>query len=424
MPVSRKFFSSSTVVCIALFVACMVRYWVRYVPTEEVQRGPETFHLAWNLYEKGLFASPFDALETGPSAHLAPAFPAFLAVTMRVFGNEAVGMYAIKLAAALVLSLQLALFPAFSRILGMGALNGVVAALIWIVGKQRFVYSWESFYAAFLVAVACCVYRRCLDSNPRGAPGLMSLLGCVMGFTLLVAPAAGAIFAVWICWEIWRRKAAFPKGRILPLFFLPVMIIAPWIARNYFVFHRFIPVRDDFGLELSVSNNDCAQFGIARSIESGCFNRVHPNHSLSEAKKVLELGEPEYNEMRLREALHWISAHPREFIQLSALRVMAFWMPSETEPAHYAAGGRRLERAVVYCMTILSVAGLLVLYRQDIRSAAVCASCLLAFPLVYYVVEFEDRYRYPVMWVTFLLGSLPITNCLNSFLRSKRRLHG
>jgi len=30
-------------------------------------------------------------------------------------------------------------------------------------------------------------------------------------------------------------------------------------------------------------------------------------------------------------------------------------------------------------------------------------------PLIYYTVEYEYRYRYPILWVTFLLGSLLIT---------------
>jgi hypothetical protein len=74
-----------------------------------------------------------------------------------------------------------------------------------------------------------------------------------------------------------------------------------------------------------------------------------------------------------------------------------------------------LERVVIYLMTLLSGAGLLILYQRDARSAAICMSCLTLYPLVYYIVQFEDRYRYPVMWVTFLLGALPITTYVKGF---------
>ena len=192
-------------------------------------------------------------------------------------------------------------------------------------------------------------------------------------------------------------------------------------------------MRDNLGLELSLSNNDCAQFGISLNNLSGCDFKGNPNVNKDEAKKVLQLGEVEYNKLQSRDALRWIIDHPARFMKLTAMRFVVFWIPNESgkiflitptrlpavtpKPAGAAATGdstggppsRRLERAVIYLMTLLSGIGLVILYRQDIESMAVCMSCLTIFPLIYYVVEFEDRYRYPVLWVTFLLGTLPIT---------------
>jgi len=109
--------TSCLLACIVLFSAGLWRYWVSYSPSDFVFRGPESFRLAHNLYDTGNFANPFGALATGPSAHLSPVLPEFLALLMKVFGDRSAGIYAIKLAAAPVLSLQLALFPVFSRIL-------------------------------------------------------------------------------------------------------------------------------------------------------------------------------------------------------------------------------------------------------------------------------------------------------------------
>jgi hypothetical protein len=151
-------------------------------------------------------------------------------------------------------------------------------------------------------------------------------------------------------------------------------------------------------------------FGIAQNIDSGCFAKVHPNVNIEEARKVLAYGEPKYNDLKLREALYWIKTHPARFFRLCALRVAAFWMPPATGgPYSLLGSGRRLERVVVYVMTLLSVAGLFILYRRDSLSASLCVMCLGLFPLIYYIVQYEWRYRYPILWVTFLLGSLPIT---------------
>jgi hypothetical protein len=397
-------------VCIALFFAALSRYWVSYVPTDSVSREPESFRLAHNLYDNGKFANPFAALDTGPSAHLSPVFPSFVALLMKVFGDGSAGIYAIRLAATLVLSLQLALYPVFSRILGMGEINGVIGASIWIAAKPRIVYNHEELYVAILLAVACCCYRRCLDEEAQARSRLTWLLGSLMGFLILTCQTVAPIYATWLAWEVGRLKYAFFKWSVMPLVLLPVVIIAPWTIRNYSVFHSFTRIRDNFGLELSVSNNDCAQFGISVNEQTGCFQNIHPNKNVNEARKVMELGEIKYNALQLREALRWISSHPARFIKLSILRFIAFWMPTENLNNPYACGRHR-ERVVIYLITLLSVLGLVILCQRDIKSGLLLISCLTVFPLVYYLVQFEDRYRYPIMWATFLLGAMPLTAC-------------
>ena len=175
-------------------------------------------------------------------------------------------------------------------------------------------------------------------------------------------------------------------------------------------------MRDDFGLELAVSNNDCAHFAIRINLDSGCFDSEHPNGSLAEAMKVAQMGEAHYNDQRLHEASGWIKNHRTRFMQLTGMRLIAFWLPTETGTIHYAGTGRRLERSLIYLMTLMSIAGVWILYRQDRKSGYICLSCLVLYPLVYYIVQFIDRYRYPILWLTFLLGSLPIARFLSTML--------
>jgi hypothetical protein len=396
---------------VVLFVVSLSRYWVRFDPSESLRRGfGEPTALAHALNDEGTFANPFAVLDTGPSAHLSPVFPTFMALLMKVFGAGSAGAYALKWAAILTVSLQLALYPLFSRILGMGEINGIIAASIWIVAKPRLSGDWEALYAATLVAVACCCYRLYLARQLQRRPKMAWLLGCLMGFLIFTLPTMAPVYATWLAWEIWRQGSAFLRRSLVPLVLLPILVIAPWTIRNFLVFHRFIFIRDNFGLELSVSNNDCAQFGIQANLASGCFDKLHPNHNVNEARKVMEMGEVKYNDLRLREALHWIGSHSVRFTELCLMRFTAFWMPTETFTIHYTSG-RRLERVLIYLMTLLSVGGLVILYQRDVTSAAIVLSCLTVFPLIYYVVQFQDRYRYPIMWMTFLLGALPITTC-------------
>ena len=189
--------------CFLLFLAALARYWVVFDSGVEVKFDPEPWRLARNIASRGQFANPFPSLETGPSAHLAPAYPALLALFIRVFGDGSVGVYIIRFAAATVMSLQVALFPVFSRVLGMGMLNGAIAAIIWISAKvganapsrnQTLVLdTWEGFYAAILVAGAACCYRRYLSSSESGSTHLAVLLGCLVGALILTSPTAATV---------------------------------------------------------------------------------------------------------------------------------------------------------------------------------------------------------------------------------------
>ena len=408
---------SCATACVVLFLATLARYWVNYDPSASLDG--ESWRLVHNLLNKHQFANPFEPLDTGPSAHIAPAWLVFLAFVMKTFGGGVAGdVYAIRLSAVLIIALTTALFPVFSRRLGMGELNGIIGACIWILGKPMMV-PWDGFYGAILLAVACYVYRGYLEQPGQRAGRLAWILGCLMGFLMLTIPGVAPLLAAGLAWEIWRRKIAFFKVSLLPLILLPALIVTPWTVRNYLVFHSLVPIRDNFGLELSTGNNDCTQFSAASNWASGCTESEHPNLNLNEARKVLELGEPKYFELRRQEALHWIGDHPARIPKLTAMRFVFFWIPSESGKFHVGLGfvgpGRHLERVVIYLMTLLSGVGLLMLYQRDARSAAICMSCLTLYPLVYYIVPFEDRYRIPIMWVTFLLGALPITTYMTRF---------
>jgi hypothetical protein len=406
---------------VLLFLTSLGRCWASYNPGASDPGASESWHLALNLYRSGEFANPFATLDTGPSAHLSPVFPAFLAVLMRVFGGKTAEASA--LAAAAVLSFQVALYPTLSKIFGMGEINGIVAALALIFAGPRLNWAWDAHYVAILLAAVSCCYRRYLDESELTRRKLAWLLGASWGFLIFTSPAVAPIYATWIALEAWHRKGAFWARSLAPLVLLPILIVLPWAVRNYLVFHRFPIIRDNFGLELSVSNNDCAGPTMSGNFRSGCFATNHPNGSVNEARRVLELGEVRYNELKLREALSWIRVHPGRFAKLSIERFVAFWMPVNSFSILEENRGRWLEFGTTYLMTILSGIGLVALYRRDVKSALVLASCLAAFPPVYYVVQSSIRYRYPIMWVTFLLGAIPITMCAQRLLQSMMKSH-
>jgi hypothetical protein len=167
----------------------------------------------------------------------------------------------------------------------------------------------------------------------------------------------------------------------------------PWFIRNYRQFHAIFFIRDNFGLELSTSNNACAGPTLLGNLISGCHNQTHPNPNAAIAGEVIDKGEVQFNRDRLREALAWIQSNPRAFAWLTARRFIRFWFP-------YLNGFRYAIPTGM--LTILSFAGLVWMFRRHRRTALLFTSTLLVYPFIHYLIQFEARYRYPIFWATLL----------------------
>jgi hypothetical protein len=361
--------------------------------------GYESLQLACSLAEKGTFSDPFQVLATGPSAHLSPLFPFFLSVLMRWFGENTYAGLALSWALVVVLGLQLALLPFLARHFGLGLNTGALAAIVFLVAKLPPYPMWESFYAA-LLAVALSFFMYDIVTG-RFSPAKAITAAVLWGIFLWLAAVPLLIMLAWLAWVLVRTR--LPQHQKLVLLLVPFLIISPWLMRNYRVFGHFIFMRDNLGLELAVSNNPCAAFWFKANELSQCFGENHPNKAAGEAEKVRNLGEYEYNRVRMREALDWIKSNPGPFTSLTFQRIVAFWFPS---PSGNPLRDTQVPLGIllVWFMGLLSVPGLWLMWKKNRDAAAILLLWLLLFPLIYYLIQFDVRYRYPILWVTILSG--------------------
>jgi hypothetical protein len=214
---------------------------------------------------------------------------------------------------------------------------------------------------------------------------------------LWINPAPLLVMLAWLAF-VWV-ETKLPPNQKLALLIVPFVLVSPWLVRNYATFGHLVFMRDNLGLELAVSNNPCSTFWFKANEFSDCFGENHPNKSLAEAEKVRELGEYAYNQMRMRQALNWIRSNPRHFLILTGQRFVAFWLPSVTgnpfSDTRMPAG-----LLLIWFMALLSVPGLWLMWKQNREAAAVLMLWLLFFPPMYYIIQFDVRYRYPILWVT------------------------
>jgi hypothetical protein len=106
---------------------------------------------------------------------------------------------------------------------------------------------------------------------------------------------------------------------------------------------------------------------------------------------------------------------------LSRERFVAFWFPNEDgDPIDEVFTRRvepRIQRILVYGTTFLSVVGFF-LAVCDTHGALIVGLWLGIYPLIYYFVQYEDRYRYPISVDHLLVGCIP--GCC-SFKKGKQR---
>jgi 4-amino-4-deoxy-L-arabinose transferase-like glycosyltransferase len=373
--------------------------------------GWETGRIARSIAMGHGFSSPFTIEYTGPTAWLAPIYPCILAAVFKVFG---VYTFASSWVILTINSLFSALncVPIYYIALRcFGRKAALWSTWIWALLPYSMYYAihwaWETALAALLLS---CVFLLSLrmagigNSLPpefetaRFARKDWMLFGLLWGLIALVNPSLLLWLPLLGIWLLWRQAGGVGlKTPLLSATFAGLIfaaVLAPWTIRNYRVFHRFIPVRSNFGEELRLGNADDA-VGIWRSY-------VHPSQYPIQLHLYEQVGETAFIEMRKREALDFIRAHPGKFMSLCVKRFIYYWFDT---PMTNWSGNLRLYRNVLFFFTsVVAFGGLWVLLRARHPAKFLFASLLFAAPLLYYLTFPHPRYRHPIEPVILILG--------------------
>ncbi|HXP88273.1 MAG TPA: hypothetical protein VN841_26315 [Bryobacteraceae bacterium] len=385
------------VVSLLLLAACFSNYrpWTQPTALQGVPIVSEAVRVADNLYRSGEFANPFGTLPTGYTALVPPGYPILVSGLFKLFGEGRGGWIVLSCLPVLALGLQMALLPWFSRILGYNPWTGVLAALFALLTKPLSYEQWEAHEAGLLTLVLAAAV--CYWSKHSYTAGAAWMTGGLAGLTICFQPVIAPVYLGWMV--LTAGRAILRNRRTIPLWAVPVLLCAPWMVRNELRLGTMW-IRDGLGIELNVSFNDCAPFGFEQSQRQACFGRFHPNQNLEEALAVRRLGEAAYNRERMRNAFEWIVAHPGRAARLVAGRTWLFWFPSIDRWPEYLRN--RQQSLIFWALTLATLGGVRLSLKHRTPGALVVGTLLALFPLVYYIVQFDPRYRYPILWVTWL----------------------
>lgn len=369
-----------------------------------ISNGAENVRVARSLAARGAFADPFASLPTGSTAHVAPFYPIFYSAFLRVLGTGSAALLVLWACNVGFLAAQMGLLPLLSHRLHLGILPGILAATLGTFSLYAPIDTrWECFLAGLLLLMA---FLKTESSINRGSREAILAAGILWGLAILTNPVMVLLMAAWplcrmLAQSSQRRFASARRFAVIAA--LALLVVIPWVGRNYFRFGSLFFVRDNLGLELHTANNPCAAPSLRENIQSGCHFRTHPNANASIAAQLAAAGEIAFNSAKLREAWTWINTHRSDFLILSLRRFRLFWLPEVERP---------VEAALVWMVTLLSLAGLWAIARKNPVAAALMATAWLVFPLVYYVTQFDPRYRYPIYWTSLLPAGYGLARAL------------
>lgn len=387
----------------------------------------EPINTGYFLALRGSLAKPFKTLNTGPTAHVAPGYPLLVGLVALVFGAYTRGfdlaVHVLSMAAA---AAQYALLPPLARAFfgqaRIGVIVGLMAALVPIRLALETRGDFETTYIGLLLALLFLCAARWLR-RPEPQLGCTAVYGVAWGLTALVSPTVLPVFAglcaLWLLWHRNMRSVVMVAVAGLGC----AVAILPWTYRNYRVLGTAVLIRDNYGLELAVSNHSGVYPLMDDNYIFGQFR--HPYNNLAEARQMQQMGEIAYYRYRAAEARRWIVENPGRFAVLTFERFWLFWFTptsrfttlQESSPVEQKVRGpgrilgqghitlySALKTLLLGAVTLLGVAGCLLLFRRNQRVAWMFAAVLALYPLPYYLVQINSRYRLPIDWTLWLLA--------------------
>jgi hypothetical protein len=334
-----------------------------------------------------------------PTAYGTPVFPLYLAGLFGIFGTGLLAQIVKVTITCVVSALRCGLVPLFAIDAGLdpriGALAGGISVLY--IGALDTEISGGldgPFVALALLILVWAILRMWRDGSWQTRTPWWFFAFC--GFCALLNPnllpvMGGFLLAGAIACPAAARKRYLRQAALLVLGVLAFLL--PWAIRNYVSLGAPILTRSNFGMEFWVSNGPGRTFDLTHN-----YTAYHPSSSASEADTLGDLGEVEYNRLRLAEAIVWVRAHPGEFLGFTARRFAAWWFPPS--PAILV--------APLLVLTLLASTGLWLMFRLQPLVAWLFLLTWITFPDVYYIVQWSSRYRYPMDWQTLLCASVAL----------------
>lgn len=386
--------------CVALALRLVVMLFIyreSYDPqTDFWSFGFEVGRVARSVATGHGFGNPLYG-PTGPTAWFGPVYPCILAIFFKLFGvYSKAACFAILSFNSLVSALTCVPIFFLAR-RGFGDFAAQCAAWLWaffpdaIYGPNARI--WDTWLAALLLATLFLILLK-LENSSRVRDWFG--FGLLAGVAALTTPVLLSVLPLLALWMVYRRFAQRKRwlAPAIAAVLAVILVVSPWMVRNFRTFHRFIPIGDSLGLEFGIGNTGDTSYLYSNS--AGPWN---PWQNDTEWREFQQLGEVNYFQLKGREGASYIRNHPAWYAVTVARRIVNIW----TNFWSFSKSYRQKDPfapLTVPLYTLLSVLTLLGLCRafreKGIGVAVPYAIVLFFFPIIYYLTHTGDWYRRPI----------------------------
>ncbi|QHN05553.1 hypothetical protein FTO74_14895 [Granulicella sp. WH15] len=388
-----------------LFMTVARKYQMR-AHLDHFEFGWEMGRVARALATGYGYADPFNG-HSGPTAWVPPLYPLLLGGVFKLFGIYSLKSGWVILAINSLLSAAIApavyeigwrCFGRNERGMKIALWSGWLWALypaaiqyaihwVWEMSLSTALFSW-----IFVIALRVRGIGSPSNDNASGQTSRnWGLFGVLWGLLALSNSSLLTFLPFCGLWMIWP-EIKLHAGRSLRNAVLAGaccgIIVTPWIVRNWFAFHAFVPMRANFGAELFESVQ--------------LSNRGFPwMATLSMAEKDPDfqryerLGEVAYSKEQGERANVIIREHPEIFWAHALQRVYFFWA-SVPHPIENKLLVEVIREANFSFISLGGLLGLALALRRRIPGAWLFFWAFLTVPFVYYFVTVQARFRHPL----------------------------
>jgi hypothetical protein len=262
---------------------------------------------------------------------------------------------------------------------------------------------WETWLATLLLAVLFLLMLYLADGR---SVKLWIIYGGLWGIAALTSPSLLAVLPFlggWVCLRLHRNRREWLVPNVIATIVF-VAVVAPWFVRNYRVFHRFVPFRDNMGMVLRLGTKGKTSYWAPYELG--------PWHNDAEWQQFLRLGELGYMDKERAQAIAAIKSDRAWYIRTSLRRAIFLWTGFWSLDRGYLREEPFDPFNIPLCsaLTVLAGMGLWRAFRLRLPYAVPYALVLISFPLIYYVTSPEVYYRRPIDPIVLVLAVYALAN--------------